>query len=77
MGRKKKIGSAGRYGNRYGKKARKAVSEIEKLQKQRHICPSCGMPYAKRVAKGIFICRKCGTKFTGMAYYPKLELKKG
>ena len=70
MGRKKKIGSAGRFGVRYGKKVRKIVAEIEKVQKQRHICPKCNMPYVKRVAAGIWECKKCGTKFAGLAYVP-------
>ena len=74
MGRKKKIGSAGRFGARYGKKVRQLVSEIEKVQKRRHICPKCQMPYVKRIAAGIWECKKCGTKFAGGAYYPKSEV---
>ena len=70
MGRKKKVGSAGRFGARYGKKVRKIVAEIEKVQKQRHICPKCNMPYVKRVAAGIWECKKCGIKFAGLAYVP-------
>ncbi|RLI98853.1 MAG: 50S ribosomal protein L37ae [Candidatus Aenigmatarchaeota archaeon] len=70
MGRKKKVGSAGRFGARYGKKVRKIVAEIEKVQKQTHICPKCNMPYVKRVAAGIWECKKCGTKFAGLAYVP-------
>ncbi len=68
MSRKKSIGTAGRFGSRYGKKDRKAVSEIEKIQKQKHICPSCKMPYVKRSSSGIWKCKKCGTKFAGSAY---------
>jgi large subunit ribosomal protein L37Ae len=71
MGRKKKIGSAGRFGSRYGKKVRTMVSRIEAIERQRHVCPRCNLPYVKRVAKGIWLCRKCGNKFTGQAYYPK------
>ncbi len=71
MGRKKHIGTAGRFGSRYGKKVRQIVAEIEKVQKQRHICPNCNMPYVKRLSSGIWVCGKCGTKFTGAAYYPK------
>jgi len=77
MGRKKKVGSAGRLGPRYGKKVRQIVAEIEKVQRQRHLCPKCNMPYVKRVAKGIWQCKKCGTKFTGLAYYPKAVVKEG
>jgi large subunit ribosomal protein L37Ae len=71
MGRKKKIGSAGRFGARYGKKVRSIVSRIEAVEKKRHVCPRCNLPYVKRVTKGIWICEKCGNKFTGLSYYPK------
>jgi large subunit ribosomal protein L37Ae len=64
------VGSAGRFGPRYGKKIRKLVSEIEKLQKKRHSCPKCKMPYVKRISTGIYYCKKCKTKFAGRAYYP-------
>lgn len=73
MARKKKIGAAGRFGPRYGKKARQMVTDIERIQKQRHTCPRCDMPYVKRIAKGIWYCKKCGVKFAGLAYYPKGE----
>lgn len=69
----RKVGSAGRFGPRYGKKVRDLVRDIERIQKQRHVCPRCDMRYVKRVSKGIFICRKCGNKFTGKAYYPRGE----
>jgi large subunit ribosomal protein L37Ae len=68
MSGKKKIGSAGRYGSRYGKKVRQLVSDIEKVQKRRHICPKCDMPYVNRVAAGIWSCKKCGAKFAGGAW---------
>ncbi len=68
MPKTKRVGTAGRFGPRYGKKIRKAIAEIEKTQKQRHICPKCNMPYVKRVSSGIWQCQKCGTKFAGLAY---------
>ena len=68
------IGSAGRFGARYGKKVREEVSEIERKQKIRHTCPRCDLPHVKRMAKGIWKCGKCGNKFAGLAYYPKMEV---
>ncbi len=65
------VGTAGRFGPRYGKKVRQKVSEIEKKQKKRHICPKCSLPYVRRLAKGIFICGKCNNKFAGQAYFPR------
>lgn len=69
-----KIGTAGRFGVRYGKKVREKVSEIEKKQKISHICPKCNLPYVKRISIGIWLCNKCGNKFAGLAYYPKTEV---
>ncbi|MBI4009940.1 MAG: 50S ribosomal protein L37ae [Candidatus Aenigmarchaeota archaeon] len=65
------VGTAGRFGPRYGKKVRAKVAEIEKKQKSRHICPRCNLPYAKRLSSGIFICKKCDNKFAGQAYFPR------
>ncbi len=69
-----KVGSAGRFGARYGKKVREKIAEIEKLQKQKHLCPRCGEKKVIRISKGIWKCKKCNVKFAGLAYYPKHEL---
>jgi len=70
MGKTKKVGSAGRFGARYGKKVREKVAEIERIEKKRHICPRCKMAYLVRESTGIWVCKKCGAKFAGPAYYP-------
>lgn len=70
MAHKKKIGTAGRFGARYGKKDRTKIAAIEKTQKERHICPKCNMPYVRRLASGIYQCKKCDAKFAGGAYSP-------
>jgi len=73
MGKTKKVGSTGRYGPRYGTRTKKVVRKIEKLQKQRHLCPSCKKKAVVRLAAGIWQCKRCGTKFAGGAYVPKRE----
>ena len=73
MVKKKKIGSSGRFGPRYGRTIRAKVSEIERVKKERSICPSCNMPHVRRISVGIWFCEKCGTKFSGGAYSPKTE----
>lgn len=69
--RTKKIGSAGRFGVRYGRKIRKMVADIEKVQKKRHECPNCNKFAVKRLSAAIWTCRACGIKFSGGAYTPK------
>lgn len=73
MAKKKKVGSAGRYGPRYGRRIREIVAKIEVEQKKRQTCPACKMPYVVRVSAGIWKCKKCGAKFAGLAYQPKRE----
>jgi len=67
----KKVGITGRYGPRYGTKTKKIVLEIEKRREKEKICPYCERLALKRLAAGIWYCRKCKTKFAGGAYFPK------
>lgn len=71
--RTKKVGSAGRYGSRYGVRARTRVRNVEAQQRIKHICPSCGHQKVKRVSTSIWQCGKCNTKFAGGAYHPRTE----
>ncbi|MBT3323547.1 50S ribosomal protein L37ae [archaeon] len=64
----KKIGSAGRFGARYGRKLRSKIINVEKIQRKKQKCPYCSRLAAKRLAMGIFECKKCSAKFTGKAY---------
>jgi large subunit ribosomal protein L37Ae len=73
MGKKKKVGSAGRFGARYGEKIRSLIAGIEKIQRQKHVCPKCDMPHVRRVSAGVWECKKCGSKFAGKAYRPYEE----
>ena len=69
MGRTKKVGATGKFGARYGLRIRRRYLEVE-AQKTK-ICPYCKKKQLKRVAAGIWECKKCKTKFAGGAYTPK------
>ena len=65
----KKTKSAGRFGARYGKRARDRLVKVEIKQRIKQKCPFCGREGAKRVSKGIWECSKCGKKFASNTYY--------
>ena len=69
----KKVGSTGRFGPRYGTKTKKMIRRIEKKKKEKLICPYCERSTVKRVAAGIWYCKKCKAKFAGGAYFPKSD----
>ena len=48
MARTKKVGITGRFGARYGRKAKRSVKIIEENMKKDHVCPKCARPYVKR-----------------------------
>jgi len=64
-------GSAGRFGARYGRVARRRVAEIEGEMRQEHDCPDCGAERVERQGTGIWECGNCGHAFTGGAYTPQ------
>lgn len=64
----KVVGSAGRFGPRYGLKLRSRVAKLEKEQKALQECPYCMRKAVKRLSTGIWFCKKCESKFTGSAY---------
>ena len=76
-GSTKKVGPAGRYGARYGGLARKKVAAVERRQRAKHECPSCGAPSVRRTSTGIWGCRKCGHTFAGGAYVPHTGAGRG
>jgi len=63
-----KLGSVKRFGARYGRKPKLKFSKIEAEQRKLHKCPYCNKEAVRRVAVGIWKCRKCYVKFTGKAY---------
>lgn len=68
MGNTKKVGTSGRFGSRYGVGIKKRIVKVEENQKKLVNCSFCGFDKVKRIAAGLFICKKCGKKFTGGAY---------
>ncbi len=77
MGRTKVVGSAGRFGARYGATLRKKVALIEKKTRGPHRCPRCRtLGTVKRVSIGIWTCRKCGYTFAGGAWVPRTAMGK-
>jgi large subunit ribosomal protein L37Ae len=64
-------GSAGRFGARYGRVARRRVAEIEAEMESDHTCPECGDDRVERKGTGVWECGACGYTFTGGAYQPE------
>ena len=69
--RQGQTGSAGRFGARYGRVARRRVSEIEAGMREDPECPECGEPRVDRQGTGLWECDACGYTFTGGAYQPE------
>ncbi len=65
---KKKVGSAGRFGARYGGPIKQKLSKIEAKQKKKYTCPKCLKDKVRRVSAGIWQCKSCNVKFAGKAY---------
>lgn len=70
-GKQSQTGSAGRFGARYGRVARKRVAEIEADMHDEHACPECSSETVERQGTGIWECRRCGYKFAGGTYRPE------
>jgi large subunit ribosomal protein L37Ae len=66
-----RTGSAGRFGARYGRVARRRVAEIEADMNADHTCPECGEARVDRQGTGIWQCNDCGYKYTGGTYRPE------
>ena len=68
MAEVKRYGAAKRFGARYGRRLKQKYAEVEAMQKQLYACPYCSYQKVKRLAAGIWQCRKCDAKFTSRAY---------
>ncbi len=75
MAKKKKVGSTGRFGARYGVKVKETIKEIEEAKKKEYECPRCSHKQVKRDSTGIWDCSRCGLTFAGGAYTPQLGKK--
>jgi large subunit ribosomal protein L37Ae len=72
MSKKKgRTGSAGRFGARYGRVARRRVDQIEDEMNDDHTCPECGEKRVDRQGTGVWECDACGYTYTGGAYTPE------
>ena len=67
----KKVGSAGRFGVRAGKKIRDELRKIEDTARKERKCPACGKSRVKRKSVGIWECGPCNTVFTCGSYSTK------
>lgn len=63
-----RYGSTKRFGVRYGKKLKDKIGKLEEERRLGNKCPYCHKPKIKRVAAGIWECKKCRAKFAGRAY---------
>jgi large subunit ribosomal protein L37Ae len=62
-----KVGSAGRFGARYGRVARRRVAQIEREMRSATVDGDS----VKRVGTGIWVNEETGEKFAGGAYKPE------
>jgi large subunit ribosomal protein L37Ae len=62
-----RTGSAGRFGARYGRVARRRVAQIEREMENATVDGDD----VKRVGTGIWVNEETGEKFTGGAYKPQ------
>ncbi|WP_435064672.1 50S ribosomal protein L37ae [Halobaculum sp. EA56] len=63
----RKVGSAGRFGARYGRVARKRVSDIEDGMNNATVDGDS----VKRLGTGVWVNEETGETFTGGAYRPE------
>ncbi|MBN1156117.1 50S ribosomal protein L37ae [Candidatus Woesearchaeota archaeon] len=73
MKSKSEFSTGKRFGPRYGGSLKNVFAGIEKQQRSKQLCQYCRNTQVKRIAAGIWECRKCKAKFTGRAYTSKLE----
>jgi large subunit ribosomal protein L37Ae len=65
----KKTKSAGRFGAKHGRAVRAKLVKVESKQRQKQRCPFCKKPGVKRLANGIWKCKKCDKKFASNTFH--------
>jgi large subunit ribosomal protein L37Ae len=69
MGAKtKKIKASGKFGPGYGTRVRQNYNKIESSQRKKQKSPFHPKGTAKRIAPGIWKCKRTGKVFAGPAY---------
>jgi len=63
-----KYSCAKRFGTRYGRTLKAKWGKIQSERSKKQVCPYCRKTQVKRVAAGIWFCKKCNSKYTGYAY---------
>lgn len=59
--------------SRYGKTPRERWKKARAASSKRYRCPQCSRVAVKRVAAGVWQCKKCGTKYASDAYEFKVK----
>ena len=68
--RTQKAGIGARFGPRYGVSVRRRATSVLKRLKQSYTCPVCQYQKVKRVAAGVWSCKKCDHTFAGGVWEP-------
>ena len=69
MRRTKKVRYAGKFGPRYGKAVKERYNKVMETKIKKYDCPICSKEKSvRRIAFGIWQCKKCKTKFASGAY---------
>lgn len=66
--KKTEYGSVKRFGPRYGRTLKRKTGKIEQMKNASYECPACHYKKVHRETKGVWLCDKCGAKFSSKAY---------
>jgi large subunit ribosomal protein L37Ae len=68
------LGTAKRFGTRYGPTKKYVLAEIERSQRSRQGCPYCTKKAARWQSVGIYHCKACDAKFSSDAWQIKRKI---